>query len=1225
MNRTYRKNILRTIKQSLSRFMAIFAIVALGVSFLAGLRATTPNLRYSADRFFDENDLYDLRVVGTMGLTDEDVQAIAAQEGVEQVMPAYTVDAMVRVGQGDSLVAKVHSLPTSQIEEKDPQGYLNRLTVREGRLPVQKGECVVDFMTGMNVIEVGDKLNFYDPEQGGDSLAVTELKVVGIVQGPAYVSIEAESSTVGSGTVQTVVYTGEENFDLPVWTDVYLSLTGAVDLNSMLEEYDLFLEPYITQLETLGEERSPIRFEEVYTEAKEQLEEAEKQYQDAKAEADSQLADAEKELEDGQAEIDKGMAQLDAGKAELESGKQQLAQQQQQLPQTLQQAQQQVTDGEAQLLDAKAQYEAGKAQIEEQELQLQQAQSQLDAANQLIAMLEPALTSAQQALPGLEQAANESAQFAQQMQTQLEEAKAATQTAEQELAAQQGNLPGLEQNLQAAQQAVTDAQGQLTQEEWLAQDPNAAQLLAQRDAAQLALEQEQQRLAPYEQAVTQAQTAQQIAQQAADAAAFSAQRAQETYQQAQDGLASTQQQLDEAKAQIEENTPKLEEGKKLLEEGKAQLEDARQQILQGEKELAAGKTQLSLAPGLAQLQLQLAQQQLEDGGKEVEQGQQELEEAQQQLDEGRKEFDTQKADALAQLEDARQQIEDGQKQLNEMTQPQWYVMTRESNVGVSSLESNVQKVEAVSGVFPVFLFAVAALVALTTMTRMVEEERLQIGTFFALGYSRMAIMTKYVLYSAAAAVAGCVVGLPVGLTLFPSVIWNAYSSMYSLPKVYLLPHWDFSLFTAAVSIFGILLVTVSACRQTLKEAPAALLLPKAPKAGKRIFLEYIGPIWKRMKFTHKVTARNLFRYKKRFFMTVIGIAGCTSLLVTGFGLHDSIGGMMDKQYGELTRYDAMVSVTSEDVFTQQEYLDIMKNTSLVKDSLLTDYQRITASSGDESVEVALMIPQQMGKMGNFITLRERVSGKSVALSEDGVVITEKAAEALGVKQGDTIQIENKDGKTASFTVTGVVENYIQDYAYLSPDLYEAAFGQVPEMNMAMVQLAEDTEEAREQFMTQVLTLDKVASLMMVHNLMESMDNMLSKIDMIVVVLIVCAGLLAFVVLYNLTNINIEERVKEIATIKVLGFYNNEVAAYVYRESMVLSMIGTVLGLVLGVLLHRFVIQSVEVSGVMFVRNISTLSFVYSALLTLLFSWLVNLVMNRKLKNISMVESMKAPE
>ena len=734
-----------------------------------------------------------------------------------------------------------------------------------------------------------------------------------------------------------------------------------------------------------------------------------------------------------------------------------------------------------------------------------------------------------------------------------------------------------------------------------------------------------------------------------------------------DGLAATRAALDAAKAELDENGPVLEATRQQLEQSAKTIAESERQLAAAKAELDAGKAELDagwaeynaqgqtfydykrqmedgkkeLDEGWAtltdrQVELDDAKQQiadayaeLADARKELDDALQTIEENKQKLADGEIDYEEGKAEAEQELADARTELEDAQADLDAVEFPSWYVWDRDNNVSYNSFAGNVSKVEALSGVFPLFFFLVAALVVSTTMTRMVEEERLQIGTMKALGFDNRAIMRKYILYAMTAAVSGALFGLAVGFTVFPSVIWYAYAMMYYLPAFHPVWRWNYAIFSAGSLILCTLLVTVETGRTSLKESPAALMRPRAPKAGKRILLERIRPLWNRMSFTYKVTFRNLFRYKRRFWMTVIGVAGCTALLLTGFGISDSINGIIVKQFTDVSQYDLITAVTdSQDTQSGPvyDYLFGEDGSGEVTSSLAAMTEVTTQELPDGSTaEVYLMVPQDADSLNTYIDMHERVSCKPTPLGETGIIMTEKIAELLDVKAGDTVTLVDGDGRSGQFTVSGVCENYVSNYIYMSASTYTDAFGDAPEWNSILSILSDDSQEARDKVSETLLGMDEVASLNFTADTMTQVLNMLNSINAVVVMIVVCAAVLALVVLYNLTNINVAERVKEIATIKVLGFYDREVSAYVMRETVALTIIGALFGLAGGIALHRFVIFTVEVDAVMFGRTIDPSSYVYALGLTMLFSLIVNLMMSRKLKKISMVESMKAPE
>lgn len=1189
---------LRTMKGTFSRFIAIAAIVALGVGLLSGLMAMPIDMRTTIDEYFDRQNMHDLRIVSPLGLTDDDVAAIAAVDGVDEVMPAYMTDMFVDAGEKKNIVTRIHSLPTGQIEEKEPENYLNRLDVVEGRLPIQRNECVLvegNVIDGTGPLSVGNTLTI--AATNGDvsgTLADTEFKIVGIVRTSYYFSVDRESATIGDGTVALKMYVGEESFSQEAYSEIFATVAGAQALDSASDEYQAAVDAVADRVEAVSGVRCTARYNEVKTDTEQKLADARQELEDAKAEAAEKLSDAEEQLDEGRAELEDAQAQLDSAKNQIASGEKELQANKESLPGTLTQKQQELAAGQAALIDAKAQIEENEALLNDKKQELADAKAQLAAAKQLVETLEPTVAEGEARLPELAAAL-----------PALREAAAAAQETY-DAAAAAADLSGKQAAYEAAQSRANTAQ-------------------SERDAAQVELDTANAALNAAQAEYSAAQTAVAPAKAALDTANAQLASAQAAYDTSSAALAAARTQLDTAKAQITEAEPQIAEGEKQLADGQQQLAAAKKQVLEAEKQIASGETALSLAPGLAQLQLELAQSKLDSAKAQYEDGLAQLEDGKAELEDGEAEYEKQKKDVEQQLADAEAEIADGEQKLAELEVPEWMILDRTSHVSASSYLSNVDKLEAITTVFPIFFFLVAALVALTTMTRMVEEERLQIGTLKALGYKRGQIMFKYLFYAWVATLVGGAAGLAFGFTVIPIVIWNAYGTMYTIPGFRCLFHASLAVLGVGAALLCTSAATLNACGQTLKEWAAQLLLPKAPKAGKRIFLERITPVWKRMKFTHKVTARNLFRYKKRFFMTVIGVAGCTALLVTGFGLKDSISDIVSKQFGKVFTYDFLVTLSKESALKDAGFQALMDAPEQVTSYLPVQQERISLDVDGQSYDVYLFVPEDEARLDNFIDLHERKSGAAVPLTDDGVVITEKFSDEAGLSPGDTLTLENGEGREGTFTVTGVAENYVENYVYMTPSVYEDAYGSALEYNSVLGILPDDAQDVDEAFSTSLLEVDGVAGLTQMSSMRSSLDDTIASINYVVYVIILCAGMLAFVVLYNLMNINITERTKEIATIKVLGFFEREVEAYVYRESNVLTVIGMLLGLVGGIFLHMFIMRTVEVDMVMFGRDIKPLSFVLSAVLTVVFSLLVNLGMKRKLRNISMVESMKAPE
>lgn len=1128
LNRTYWKSILRTVRSSLSRFVAIFAIVALGVGFLSGLLAAPVDMRLSTDSYCREANLYDIKIQSTQGLTDEDLSAVRGVEGVEAVMPARDMDLVLTSESGESLTTRLQSIPEEDLPEAE---RLNQLTLVEGRMPSAPGEIAVGLTKDFSgtIPSIGDVLTVNQTENDEDITdALPEtFTVVGTVRSAAYFSVETEYTNAGTGTIALFAYAPESSFDMDYYTTFYLSVEGAKELNSFSAAYENKVDGVMEGLEAIKGERVQARYNEIIGEAEAELDDAWAEYEEKKAEAEQELADAEQELKDGWAELADAEQELADAKLEIDRGQAELDDAKDEFYRMLPGYKQQIADGYAKIEAGRAQLDESQAQLDEGRAQLDQLKAGKDSFWSYVPMLNILLERHDfDLIPTTDQ---------------LDPA----------------TISAIGQVLSGP---ASDFLAGIIREEQLRQ-------LAQ-------LQQELQALA--DQGTT---------------------------------LDASLAALDEKQAQIDA--------------GRAQLDDGYGELKSQERQLEKTKIDTEHQFALADEKLLDARQQYADGLAELEEGRQEL------ID-GQQEYEDAKAEAEQELADGKEEILDAESEVRKIEKGKWVLGDRSDNTSFSSYGDNADKIAAIATVFPVFFFLVAALVALTTMTRMVEEERGQAGTMKALGYTRGQIAAKYILYALAASLAGSGVGMLIGMQLFPRIILSAYNIMYDLPELLTPFNWGFGMLATGAAVACTLLATLNACWAELREQPASLMLPKAPKAGKRILLEHIGPVWRRLRFTHKVTARNLFLYKKRFFMTVVGIAGCTALLVTGFGLHDSISDIVEKQFDELAHYQMLVSLQDKSALDGRDLSAILEDDSKITGWLAMTQEDGTVVPGEDGGEednVYITVPSDTGALNDYFTFRQRTTGEPVPFEEGSVIITEKLAERQNLDVGDVITVENADGETASFTITGVCENYVYHYIYMSEDVYRDAFGKDPEVNLLYCSLADgvDTPEAEDELSTALLKCRDVAGAQFTHEITASFSQSLDSINYIVVVLIIAAGALAFVVLYNLTNINITERSKELATIKVLGFYDGEVGAYIYRETSVLTLIGTVCGLLFGIALHTFVIRTAEVDMVMFGRSIYPMSFVWSALLTIVFSLLVNLVMYRKLKNISMVESMKAPE
>ena len=686
--------------------------------------------------------------------------------------------------------------------------------------------------------------------------------------------------------------------------------------------------------------------------------------------------------------------------------------------------------------------------------------------------------------------------------------------------------------------------------------------------------------------------------------------AQGTIAELNEQLAPLQQQYDSAQKELSDAKAKLESGeneyKKAKEEGEKKLKDAKKQLDESAYSLSLAKTEL------------------ENGKKEYEnqkkKGLEKLDDAKKEYEEGRKKADKE-------LSDAKKKLDDAQKELDDTDDPKWYVFDRDDNPGYSTFIENCYRVDNVAVVFPLFFLLVAMLVCLTTMTRLIEEKRTEIGTFKALGYNTFSILLKFIVYSSLAAVLGSLLGCTIGISVLPRAIYACYGIMYDMPDISIVIS-KINLFIGILaSIVSCVFVSIAVCMKVLRERPSMLMRPKAPRCGKRILLERITFIWKRLDFTSKVTQRNLFRYKSRLFMTVIGIAGCTALIVAGFGLYDSISDVVGIQYRDLNKYN--ISIVSEGDkngdFTSLE--NALREDERIEKEMLMMTKSISVTSKYSKSKISdgvyLSVPGDVNRYDEFQTLRNRITKKDLKIEDGSAIITEKLAGLLSVKVGDTVYLDSNKDKGVK--ISGIAENYIYGYIFISPKTCRDVFDRDFKYNLIYV-IAKDLDEKSEhEISADYLKRDDVQAVSVMRSAIQSFEDTISSMKMITFILVVCAGALALVVLYNLTNINLTERRREIATIKVLGFRHGETASFVYRENIILTVLGIIFGLILGIFLTRFIVTTVEIDKVMFGRTIYFTTFLYAALGTVVFSAFVNFIMYFRIKKIDMIESLKSVE
>ena len=1209
-----RKDFIIEIKKTMGRFVSIFFIVALGVAFYSGIRASEPSMRFTADQYFDDSKLMDLKVMGTMGLTKADIKAIGKVSGIEAVEGGYSKDVLCPVGDNEKVV---HMLSM--------QKNFNQVSVVEGRLPEKAGECLVDedFLSYTD-LKVGDTVTFHsgDGEALTDSLVTDTYKIVGIGNSPLYISFGRGSSTIGTGEISGFVVMDKASFDMDVYTEAYVKVSGAEEKTAFTDEYNNLSDAAKEAVSAIEEERCAVRKQEIVDEANEKLADSEKTVN----EKSQELEDAKKELESGKSkaaeELEKAKQQLTDGEAELADAKQQIADGETQLAD----AKAQLNDKQAQLSSAEAEYESGKAQLDQKEQELADAEQvylsnyskympiitagkeQIPAGKSQIAdgkkRLDEGLAPLNQlkdGLAGIEDEISQCDSEIAELQKQINDGDTLYQeytkisepdrTPEQRVYLE--SWSGVRQGLEAKLAGIQEQKAQL--------EDKKKGLLVQMNQAGFATE-----------ADLEAQITSLTKQKAdLDAKEKALLQQEQTLAAQEEELLSAGRQITDGKSQIAAARSQLDSTKSQITDGKAQILSAWALLNEKEDTLNASKAQLASG-----------EQELADGRSEYEQA---AKEAEEQITDGQEKI----TDGEKQLTDARQKIADAKAEIKKIENPKWYVQTREDALTeYQGYGDNADRMRSIGKVFPVLFFLVAALISLTTMTRMVEEQRVQIGTMKALGYGKAAIAGKYIGYALIATLGGSIFGVLAGEKILPFIIIYAYMILYKhLPAILVPYHMSYALQASGIAVACTLIATIASCYKELAAEPAELMRPAAPKQGKRILLERIGIIWKHLNFTWKSTVRNLIRYKKRFFMTIFGIGGCMALMVVGFGLKDCIYEIVSQQYEKVQFYDA-ATYMSDDISEEnrQQLHDYLDQNADIKETIEARMQKTDVKSASGKKTLYLMVPSDNEKIEDFLSFHSRTNKDEVySLKKDEVILTEKMASLLNVKVGDELTIEDEDRGDQTVTVGAICENYMSHYLYLSPEKYEELYGVPAEYNTIIYSVKDGKDDQIEKIGTKLLSMDGVLNVSYTSSIEGRLDDMLRSLNLVIVVLIVSAGMLAFVVLYNLTNINITERQRELATLKVLGFYDGEVASYVYRENILLTIIGSVVGMVLGNLLHRYIILTVEVEEAMFGRQIHWQSYLYSFLFTVAFSLFVNWVMFYKLKKIDMVESLKSVE
>lgn len=1151
-----RKNLSQSILKSFGRYLAIILIIALGSSLFVGLVMTKFDMVETGQQYMDEQNMFDLRLVSPYGWDLEHVEEIARMEDVEAAEGVRYLDAMANLGDiQENEAFRFYSLPEN----------LNKVLLKGGRMPEKPNECLADgFIFGEDILGMQVSVTDANEEDTLDCFTEKNFTVVGYVASPLYMDMNRGSTAIGSGSLSSFFYIPEEAFDMDYYVEINVTIPGSFDIytdgyNDAMEAAADRLEPRVTQLVV-------DRYHDIYNEAVAEYEDGVKEYEDGVKEYEEEKADALQELEDAyqdlleaEDEIAENEQLLERAQVLIYSGRKD------------------IVNGEKELeknwgayTKARAEFDAGAVEAKKT---IQSLENDKKTLNGYIADIDAQLADIDAKLRELEESARVDTSELDQQINGLGEQIAAKDLA---IQAATDELNSVQSKPDATPEEIAQAQGKINalnaeKAEYEAQKQvlvNKRNEILEAAAAAISAA-KQELLAGREQLLTQ-----------------------------RGYLVSQRDAIDAGLTQI--NTE--------LSAGKKQMDAAEAQLNQAERDLAYGRRQLADA----QEELNKNRQKLEDAKVELADGWVDYED-------GKAEAEEEFAKAEKELEDAKLELEDAWDTIQDMDEPTVYLMDRNTNVGYGSLDSASDIVAGVSRVLPVFFLLVASLVCITTMTRMIDEERTQIGTLKALGYNNSEIINKYLIYAGSGAVIGCGLGVMVGSMLFPSILWEAYKIMlYLTDKIVLQFNW--TLCVAVVVTYTVVMMGVTwyCCHKTLEEEPAELIRPKAPEAGKKIFIEYL-PFWNRISFLNKVMIRNIVRYKQRLAMMLVGIGGCTALLLTGFGLRDSIVNIVDYQFENVTVYD--MTVYFSDAQTDEQQARFEKLTSdCVKNVMFFNQISAELEHDNHVKEIYLMTADQ--EIEEFVNFKK---GETIlpmpGLNE--VLLTVGVTENMGIELGDTIILRNADMEELELTVSGIYDNHVNNYAVIIPETMEHQWNRTPEEQMALIQVhdGQDVYSAS----TTITDLSGVLNITISQELADMVGSMMDALDLVIWVIVFSAGLLAVIVLYNLTNININERIREIATIKVLGFNASETAAYVFKENISLTVIGAIFGLGLGYLMLLFVMSQIKIDMVWFKTIIMPPSYYVSVLLTICSALVVNFMFYFKLEKINMAEALKSVE
>lgn len=1174
------KDIRKSITHSLGRFISIMLLMALGSFALVGLSIAGPDMRKTGENYFKKYNTADITIISDYGIDKTEINQISKAKDIKNIEYIYLIDVTEK---NKNTSFRLFSKP------KDVSMY----ELVTGKIPTSDDEIAID-VTNEDNYSIGDYIEFTEKENelSEKTLKREKYKIVGFIKSSEILStLNRGSTTTGTGSLDSYGIISSNNFDSNVYMMAKITFNDTYNLNPYTDSYNEKVITHKKELEKLLANVKDIRFNLIKTE-----------YQDKINDAISTLNDAKKKLNDAKNSLDSAKSKINSTKKQIKLNETKLKNASKDLKEAeklINEKKTELNNKKQELLYFKQELEKAQIKINDAENKLNNAKTELDKAEELISSKENELNQKKQEVLKNEQ----------ELLNKKNELNSSKEKLENTKKTYEDNINLLKNNVNEINLILKNQD--LTEEERNTYNTKLNELNS--NLSSLEIEYNSFIKNIYDPKIKE---------------------------------------INEGLNEISINKKKINDSKVLidnayleLDKSKKELEYQREEYNKSYKEFEYQKEEYNknvqiynnalekvkeadASIIIAENEIKNKKSEYNNGIKSLETAKKELESKEKEYYKKLKEYNDNLPDANRKIEDAQSDINEAQNKVNDLENPVYEVYNRREVPGGDGYEiyetvSNI--IDSIANIFPLFMYFVAALVTLTTMTRFVDEERINIGTLTSLGYKDKDIIKKFVIYGLLAATVGTLIGILSGHIILPNIVYNAYSHGFTIPKIEIHFYLKETILAIVLSLVSSVLPAYIVAKNNLKEKPANLLLPKSPANGSKILLERIKPIWKKLNFTKKVTARNIFRYKKRMFMTIFGVAGASAILFTGFSVQHSISTINDKQFKDIIKYNIIVATNNDINETESTEFNELLNSNEIKSKSSVYYEEVSKETGNKNdkQEIKLIVPNELNNFNDYIDLHTRKSNKNIILDNDGVVISERLAKSLDVKIGDTFTFEDSKGNTHKVKVSNICEMYAGHFIFMSNELYMKVYGNDYSTNAYMILLNDSSIDNTKNISAKFMELNATKGVVQNTTLYNMVNTIVKSLNKIMIILIVLASMLAVVILFNLTNINVAERIRELSTIKVLGFRDKEVTMYIYRETIILSQIGIILGWVLGIILHNYILTVVPPEQVMFDPDVWIGAYIISFVVINIVTYILKHYINKKLINVDMLEALKS--